>query len=114
MYAFNKAIPPNVLTVDKLGLLQAQITVLQQQEKVLKEQIKKELGVGNHAGALFDCLVVRSVRSVLPIEVARDKLKELGVKARWFRAHEVESVITSVKVTAKKPDALVRDNAVAA
>lgn len=87
--------------IDRLGLLQAQAAPLLAKIELLKDEIAAELGVGSHEGQFYRVNVIDAVRSVLPIKVARAKLKALGVSARWFRDHTVYTPYTAVACEAR-------------
>jgi hypothetical protein len=73
--------------VDQLGVIQAQIAKLEDQEKPLKEQIKA-MGIGQHDGDLFRATVSDVDESVsYDAKDMEKKLRELGVNDNWFRHH---------------------------
>lgn len=92
----NMIIETQLTIVDKLGLLKAEIAALQAEEKKLKEQLVK-MGVGAHAGNLYDATVTVSERDSLDMEAVRAKLSP-----QFLRAHTSTTKVTTVRVSAKK------------
>jgi hypothetical protein len=82
--------------LDAFGNVDLQIKHLEAQREVLRDQIIKQFGPGNHKGRFFKVYVIEGVRATLPIDTAKKKLEALGVTPAWFRRHTKTTDITTV------------------
>ena len=92
---------PITSAVDQLGLLQAKLAPLLQQEEALKAIIAAKYGDGAHEGRYYRVTVSTFDRETLPIATAKKKLQKLGVAARWFREHTKITPVTVIKCVAR-------------
>ena len=88
----------NMTLADQLGVLQAEIAVLEAQESDLKELLKAE-GVGTYEGDLYDATVFDSERKTTAWKKIAEKL---GASAQMVAGNTTASITTSVKVIARK------------
>lgn len=82
--------------IDELGLLKAQIATLTDKAKILEAQIKA-MGVGPHAGTLYDATVSAVSTDRLDMDAVRAKLS-----AQFIRAHTITTESLRLTVRARK------------
>lgn len=81
--------------IDEVGTLQAKVADLTSRIDEIKATLK-ELGAGAYEGELFRVTISTAARSNLDLDAVRKKLSR-----QFILAHTKESLVTSVKVTAR-------------
>lgn len=82
-------------TIDKLGVVKAQLAELKQQENDLKQALI-ELGVGAYEGTFFRATVSESERATLDMDAVREKLSP-----QFIAAHTNVTQVTTVRVVSR-------------
>jgi hypothetical protein len=85
----------NMLPVDRLGVVLAQIAELKREEKRIKEQLI-EWGLGAYEGDLYRATVSHSERAVLDMIAVRAKLSP-----QFIRANTSYTDVTTVRVVSR-------------
>lgn len=83
--------------IDALGQLKAQLATMLADEKLLKDSIVEEVGVGAFEGDTFRVSISASQRETLDMEAVRKHLSP-----QFIRAHTNITDTTTVRVTARK------------
>lgn len=87
-------------TVDRLGMIKAQIAELKAKEDRLRA-ILIESGPGAYEGEFYRATVSESERHTLDMDAVRDKLS-----AKWIAAHTNVTEVTMVRVTSRNGRAI--------
>ena len=82
-------------TIDRLGVVKAQIAALKREEDELKT-VLIENGPGAYEGDLYRCTVSQTDRETLDMEAVRAKLSP-----QFIRAHTNVTPVTMVRVVAR-------------
>ncbi len=93
----------NMHFVDQLGNIKAQIADLEEQEKLLRDQVVAT-GQKEVEGDLFRATVSQSERGGrdAAFKAKIEELIDTYLSAQYIRAHTTSTAITTVKVSARK------------
>jgi hypothetical protein len=81
--------------VDRLGAVKAELSVLQAQEKALRDELIRR-GSSSLEGAVYSATITDAVRWTLDTGAVRAKMG-----GDWYDAHCRQSVVTTVAVKAR-------------